>query len=214
MTARLSALALLALSGCAGSLFESKTPAPQTYVISPAASAEEAAPQLKVDVSVSQPSAAPGLNTDRILLLRDGRRLDYYSRAQWGSQTARVMQYFVIASLQNQNLFRSVTSDDVRTSAPYVLDLELRDFQAEYRQPGAPPVVRVSIVASVMRVHDRTLLAVIPVSAVVPVTEDRMAPIVAAFEQASQQAASSLGTRIIKAIQDAPADASVPVARQ
>ncbi len=213
MNARLLTLALLAISGCSGSLFESKTPAPQTYVISPAAGGEPAAPQLNVDVSVSQPSAAPGLNTDRILLLRDGRRLDYYNHAQWGAQTSRVMQYFVIASLQNQNLFRSVTSDEVRTSAPYVLDLELRDFQAEYRQPGAPPTVRVSIVASVMRVHDRTLLAVIPVSAAVPATEERMAMIVAAFEQASQQAASTLGGRIIKAIQDAPADVSGPTAK-
>ncbi len=209
MNARLPTLALLVLSGCSGSLFESKTPAPQTYVIAPAASVEQAAPQLNVDISVSQPSAAPGLNTDHILLLRDGRRLDYYSRAQWGAQTVRVMQYFVIASLQNQNLFRSVTSDDVRTSAPYVLDLELRDFQAEYRESGVAPAIRVSIVASVMRMHDRTLLAVIPVSAVVPATEERMTTIVAAFEQASQQAVNALGAGIIKAIQEAPADVSV-----
>lgn len=197
----------LMLSGCSG-LLDSKMPLPQTYVITPASATAAGAPQLDVDLAVSQPSAAPGLNTDHILLLRDGRWLDYFAKSQWGAQAPRVMQYFVIASLQSQNLFRSVTSDDVRTTAPYVLDVELRDFQAEYSAAGRAPTVRVTIVASLMRVHDRSLIAVVPVTATAAATQDRMVAIVEAFESAARQASSALGSQLIGLIQSAPIDKS------
>jgi cholesterol transport system auxiliary component len=200
-------LPALLLSGCSG-LLESKAPLQQTYVITPADATIAGAPQLDVDLAVSQPSSAPGLNTDRILLLREGRRLDYYAKAQWGAQAPRVMQYFVIAALQAQNLFRSVTSDDVRTTAPYVLDVELRDFQAEYSAAGVPPTVRVTIVASLMRVHDRSLIAVVPVTETATASQDRMGPIVAAFESAARQASTTLGSQLIGLIHNAPADKS------
>jgi cholesterol transport system auxiliary component len=103
------------------------------------------------------------------------------------------MQSLLVASLQNQRNFRSVTAAPSGTSATHVVDIELRDFQAEYASQDVAPTVRVTIVANVLRVADRRLLAVIPANATAVAAENRMTAVVAAFETAAQQVAVELG---------------------
>jgi ABC-type uncharacterized transport system auxiliary subunit len=191
ITKVLSVATLLLLSACTSGLLETKFDPPTTYVLAPLPAAD-GKNSSTVDLAVGVPTPAPGLDTERIATLHAARRLDYYQNARWGATAASVMQSLIVASLQNQQVVRSVTPEQARVNATHLLDLQLRDFQAEYASEGATPTVRITMIATVMRLKDRKLLASFPVAASVPAQENRLDVVVAAFESASQQAITAL----------------------
>ncbi|WP_348240321.1 ABC-type transport auxiliary lipoprotein family protein, partial [Salmonella enterica] len=66
-----------------------------------------------VDLAIGRPDVAPGLDTQRIAVLR-GRELDYFRRVQWSGTTQELVQAFLVHSLQDQLYFRSVTAEQAR----------------------------------------------------------------------------------------------------
>ena len=194
---------MLGLFGCTGSLLQTKVPVPVTYVLAAAPSdASSTATAVTADVVVSQATATPGLDTQRIAVIHESRRLEYYLDAQWGAPLPLVVQTVVVSSLQNQKWFRSVVSEQARTSADYWLELEVRDFQAEYARESEPPTVRVTLVGSLVRVKDRKLLAVLPATVTIKADENRLGVVVTAFESAAQRAALSLGQQAAAAVRN------------
>ena len=146
-------------AACGGSLFESKIPAPDRYVIAaaPAAAAATQSAALQADLSIGRPDVAPGLDTDRIAVLR-GRRLEYFRGAQWGGPVAEIVQALLVASFEGQRVFHSVIPEQARVSGDYLLDVEVRAFQAEYASEDSAPQVQVTIVGRVIRITDRQLV--------------------------------------------------------
>jgi len=195
------ALATLSVAACGGSLFESNMPVPTRYVIAPAPPAQEpvASAASNVDLAIGNPDVAPGLESPRIAVLR-GRELDYYRNAQWGGSLRETVQALLIATLQDQKLFRSVAAEQARISNTYLLDPEVRDFQAEYVDGKAAPEVRVTLVGRVIRVRDRRLIDTLNASATASATDNRMTAVSAAFEAAAQQVALQLARDAATAI--------------
>lgn len=191
----LAVLAVAGLAACTGSLLDSSLPAPEVYVLR---AGVEAGGGIRGnhDVVVAEPAAAPGLSTDRIAVLHPDRRLEYFSGARWGDTAARVLQSLIVGTLQDQGAFRSVTAAPTGTAATHLVELELKDFQAEYTDGARAPVVRVSVVANVIGVADRRLVAVIPATALVQASENRLAAVVAAFESAARQVSADLGRQV------------------
>jgi cholesterol transport system auxiliary component len=198
---RLLTIALvLCASGCVGSLLETKMAVPDVYVLNAAQGSASATQTIPTDVAIARPAAAPGLDSERIAVLHEARRLDFYREAQWGTALPHVVQWLTVSTLQNEKLFRSVTTEQGRVSADYLLDLDIRDFQAEYTNDSSPPTVRVTIVGSLIRIHDRKLIGVLPSSFTATASENRLGAVVRAFESAAQQATVSLGKQAADAI--------------
>ena len=189
-----------ALCSACGSLLESDIPAASRYVIAaaPAAAAATNSAASSVDLSIGRPDVAPGLDTNRVAVLR-GRQLDYFRAAQWGGSVAEVTQALLVNSIQGQQLFRSVTSEQARVSGDYMLDVEVRDFQAEYAGDAAPQI-RVTIVGRVIRINDRALVDTLTATARKPAGENRMTSVAAAFETAGQQVALELAKQAAAAV--------------
>jgi cholesterol transport system auxiliary component len=189
-----SALMVSVLAGCSSSsLLDSELPVPKSYVLAPlpAATAATTSAASQVDIAIGRPDVAPGLDTARIAVLR-GRELDYYRGVQWGGNTLEVVQSFLVNSLQDQKLFRSVTSEQARVASAYMLDSEVRDFQAEYTDGKNAPTVRVSIIGRLVRISDRALVDTIAATATHDATDNRMAAVAAAFEAAAQDVARTI----------------------
>jgi cholesterol transport system auxiliary component len=192
---------LVATTGCVSSLLETNLPIPSTYVLNAAPSATGAEPAAPtVDLTVSQATPTPGLKTERIAVLHEARRLDYYKDAQWGAALPEVVQAMVVGSLQNQKWFRSVTVEQARVESNYWLELEVRDFQAEYTTEDAAPTVRVTLVGSVIRIKDRKLIGILPATVSLTAAENRLGAVITAFESAAQQASLSIGRQAVIAI--------------
>jgi cholesterol transport system auxiliary component len=197
------------LLGCCGlivgcstsSLLDSELPVPTSYVLAPLAPAsaatESAASQ--VDLAISHPDAAPGLNTVRIAVMR-GRELDYFRGVQWGGSTPDVVQALLVASLQDQKLFRSVTPEQTRVAGAYMLDVEVRDFQAEYREGREAPQAHITLLARLIRINDRTLVESLIATATRAANDNRMGEVAAAFEGAAQDVAQQLARATAAAV--------------
>ena len=71
--------AALALTGCGGSLFKTEIPVAETYQLSAVAGEPAGAQPLDAVILVGRPMIAPGLDTDRIAVVKSDRRLDYYA---------------------------------------------------------------------------------------------------------------------------------------
>lgn len=202
------AAASLAMAGCTGSLFESDLPVSTKYVLAdlPPADAPGTTVAASKDISIGRPDVAPGLDTNRIAVLK-GRELDYYRGAAWGGSVNELVQKFLVNSLEDQRLFRSVTAEQARVAGDYVLDIEVRDFQAEYSDSHDAPEVHVTIFGRVIRVADRELAGTVSASARRRATANRMGAVIVAFESAVHQVALELAHKTAATI-DADAGAS------
>jgi ABC-type uncharacterized transport system auxiliary subunit len=195
-------LAVLLAAGCASGAFESDQPYQQLYVLA-GSPAQATPPTLPVDLSVAQPQVRPGLDTDRIAVLYPDRRLDYFAASRWGGPTDAVVQSLLVESLRNSAGLRSVQGD-VSTFVPeYILQTEITDFQAEYTGEGAIPEVHVQFIVTVGRLMDGRPLASFVAEARVPAESNNLRAVVAAFEKASQQAASTVVEQTRSAVSQA-----------
>jgi cholesterol transport system auxiliary component len=132
------------------------------------------------------------------------RRFDYYAVARWGAEAADVVQDLLIDSLRASGGLRNVHGHLSAFASQYVLESELRDFQAEYAQEGGPPTVRVTLVCTVGRVRDRTALATFTSSAAARADDDSQRAVVAAFESAYREVSARVVSETLAALAAAP----------
>jgi cholesterol transport system auxiliary component len=198
--ARVLAL-VVATSGCAacGSLLETQLPASSSYVIPPVAAASSGVTRSEVDLSIGRPDLGPGLDTERIAVLK-GQQLDYYRGAQWGGRTTEIVQTLLVDSFQDQQLFRSVTAEQTRVASSYVLDVTVRDFQAEYAGENVAPTVRVTILGRLIRVTDRQLVETFSSTAQSRAADNRLTAVAAAFETAAHKVVLELAQKTAASI--------------
>ena len=113
----------LALAGC-GSLLDSKLAAPQAYVLRlPAREATTpASTQPAGSVLLQRPKAGPGLDSDRIVLLRSDSRFDYYAASRWAAPAPDMLASFIVDGLRASGSFAAVFDD----TAPYAPRFSLR----------------------------------------------------------------------------------------
>lgn len=205
--ALLAAAAALLCGACTGSLFDSDLPVPMSYVIASAPPGSlTGVPTTPADVSIGRPDFAPGLDTDRIAVLK-GRQLDYYRGARWGGRSVEVVQSMLVSSINDQGLFRSVTAEQARVATDYMLDVEVRHFESTYA--SGRPEAHVMIIGRLIRVVDRKLVTTVTGEERAPAAEERMAAVSQAFEVASQKVALELARQTALAIAN-----DVPILRK
>ena len=184
---------VLACGGC-GSLLETKLPASTSYVLAPAPAASAGVARSDADLSIGRPDLAPGLDTERIAVLK-GRQLDYYRGAQWSGRATELVQTLMVDSFEDQQLFRSVTSEQTRVSSEYVLDVSVRDFQAEYASDNDAPTAHVTILGRLIRVTDRQLVETFAATAHSKASDNRLSAVAAAFETAAHKVVLELAQK-------------------
>ena len=184
---------LLASAGC-GSLLDTDLPASTSYVLAPVPASSTGVARSEADISIGRPDVAPGLDTERIAVLK-GRQLDYYRAAQWGGRMTEVVQTLIVDSFEDQQLFRSVTSEQARVPGEYVLDVSVRDFQAEYAGGSEVPTAHVTIIGRLIRVTDRQLVDTFAASAQSKANDNRMTDVAAAFETAAHKVVLELAQK-------------------
>ena len=196
------ALAAL-LAGCAG--LHSAERADQVYTLEAAAPAEPLAAadapvatgtsEVRPTLQLLRPLAAPGLDTDRIAVLRNVSQLDFYAASRWPAPLPEVLQSLAINALRASGHYRAVQSEGTAVAADEVLQLEIRRCQAEYGS-GGDVVVHVQLVATLGRRADRSLVASAEAESVTPVAENRLQAVIAAYRKAVGEALGQLVARL------------------
>lgn len=187
----------LTLSGC-GSLFDSKLAAPQTYVLRLPDPATNDVAITAGSVLVQRPEAGPGLDSNRIALLRTDRRFDFYAASLWAAPAPDVVETLVVDALRGAGVFSAVFDDSSPYAPRYDLRITLRRFEADYTSGGPAPTVHVVLDCTLGRHRDRALLASFTAGGSAQASADRLNPVVAAFEAAATTAMAEL-TRAVTA---------------
>ena len=148
----------------------------------PAASAPAAAPAAAPVTVLKGPIAfPPASGGDRILTVT-GSEDAYVGGARWVAPAASLFDEALLKAFDAPGAPRLVARGEPLT-APSLLRLDVRSFEARY--PG--PTVRVQVRATLIRNADRALIAEKMFDTQVPAGDNRQGPIVAAFDQAVGQ---------------------------
>ncbi len=211
-------LSALAVAGCSG--LTTRDTETVSYLLRPPATAPAPAAPAAADVvaaaslqaaslKVVRVVAQPGYAGDRLLLRGEDRSLGFYAASRWVDVLPAVVGSLAVESLRGTGRLRAVHDENAPFTADYTLRLTIRRFDAEYPQTGRPPRVTVGFEAAVGRRSDRSTVASFIVESQVGAADDRMQDVVAAFEQAAQQAFADLARRALEALEAEVAAAPV-----
>lgn len=211
----------LALAGCSG--LTSRDVTTVSYVLrapavaAPAAGSGDAATAASAgrlattSLKVVRVVAQPGYSGDRILLLGDDRSLGFFAASRWVDALPAVVGTLAVESLRGTARLRAVHDENAPFAADYTLRLTIRRFDAQYAASGQAPRVTVGLECAIGRRTDRTTVASFAVEGQAAAADDRMRDVVAAFEQAAQQALAEAVRRTIQALEtDAATPPAVP----
>ena len=215
--ALVTACAALALSGCTG-LFHSNAIPEQTYLLRapapPAVAAPAAPPGAALaspaglpPIRVLQPDADPGLNSSRIILVQADHRLNFYAGSRWPGPVSELIEALAVETLRASGGWQSVQDADSPFPSDYLLRITVRRFEADYTGGGPAPEVHVLLDCVVGQREGREVLASFIAQGTATAAADRMSAVVAAFEQATDEALSSLAQQSHTAVAAAAATA-------
>jgi len=156
---------------------------PQLYVLRPQLPSS-AGPQVSWRLSIAAPDAVASLDTPRIALARSPTTMDYFANAAWTDRVPLLLQRQLIQAFDASGRIVSVDRDTSGLEADYVLQTEIREFQARYDAPNGPPQIVIGIQAKLARMPQRQIATSINVTQQVPATANNLDSIVTAFNQA------------------------------
>jgi cholesterol transport system auxiliary component len=178
-------LSFALLAGC--SILGGRAP-DRIYVLNAATAATTGEPVAAV-LSVPRPLLQPGLDTDRIALVRPGNELDFYAASRFGEPLPKVLSALVLQSMGGAGGFvTAVGTDRAGLPSDFELLLTVRRFEAEYLSGVSLPSVQVAIDCMLVNSAPRRVLGRCDGSATEPAAEDRMGEIVLAMERGVQKA--------------------------
>jgi cholesterol transport system auxiliary component len=193
-----SALALSACSNIIGPLASSPL-----YVLRPAPVAARGGPAVRWQLTVELPEATDSYDTMRIVLVQPSGQMDYYADASWQDRLPLVIQGTLVEAFESSGRMQAVGRDTEGLKSDYLLVTDIRTFEARYAAPDAPPTVSVRMVAKLIAARTRTIVKSTDAHSEVQASQNNVASVVAAFNQAL----SAVQTQIVDAALSAPAPA-------
>ena len=173
--------AAVLLGGC--ELIKAAEEPTDLYTITPKSTFDPDMPAVFWQLSVEVPSASANLNTGRISIAQSPTSSDYYSKTAWTDRAPMMVQTRIVDSFENSHKIVAVARESIGLRANYVLQSDLRNFEAMYFY-GPQPIAHVRIVAKLVRMPDRQIIAVGSFERCVRARADKVPKVVEAFDQA------------------------------
>lgn len=175
-------VALGLLAGCG--IIPTPSPAPQLYTLSPKSTFKGDLAAVGWQLGIETPTAPAGLSSARIAVTREPLTLEYYAGAQWVDDAPSMVQRLLIESFENSGRIVGVGRLAVALRSDYVLQPELREFQAEYVPDSKAPRVRVRVNVKLIKMPERRIVASETFERIMQAPDNRMPEIVKTFDQA------------------------------
>lgn len=168
------------LTGC-GIVPEVNTPL-NLYSVSPKVAQVANPPALDWQLVVAEPKAGADLATNRIALTRAANRIEYFAEGVWSDAAPALVQSKLIEAFEDVVPQLAVGRDSAGLKPDYILQSELRDFQAAYSGSSGEAVIRIT--AKLVKMPERKIVKSISAEARQPSAGGGLPGIVAAFEAA------------------------------
>jgi len=185
------------LSAC-GIVPEVNTPL-NLYSVSPKVAPVDNPPALTWQLVVAEPNAGADLGTNRIALSRAANRIEYFAEGVWSDAAPAMVQAKLIEAFEDVVPNLAVGRDSAGLKPDYILQSELRDFQASYAGTTSEAVVRIT--AKLVKMPERRIVSSISAEARKPASGAGLPGVVSAFEAALGDVFSQLIAGVLAAPQ-------------
>lgn len=154
----LSALLLAAALGGCALLGGGKRPAPTIYAPDPRVPADPAWPSVDWQLSLSTPTAARMIDSQRIAVRPTPGELQVYKDALWAKTPSEQVTDTVLRALEDSGKVSAVARQGSGIAADYKLVLDLRRYEADYAG-NALPAATIELSAKLMHAPDQDIFA-------------------------------------------------------
>ena len=174
---------VLPLAGC--SLLFPPT-APQLYRLTPQTGDAPHGRLVRAQLVVDVPEAPESLDIERIALTRNQIELDYFADSAWTDRAPLLLQGLLIDAFENSGRIVAVGRNSSDLNPDYLLETDLRDFQARYAgSSNQPPTIVVRLAADLVKLPDRRVIGSILAAKEEPAGRNGLDSIVQAFDAAT-----------------------------
>jgi cholesterol transport system auxiliary component len=186
LTTGLIAGAAVTLSACGSNLIGPPDVAPPFYMLRPPprTTAGGTGRPVPWQIAVGLPEAPDSLDTTRIVLVQPNGTMDFYANASWPDRLSVLVQSALIDALEGTGRMPAVGRDTDALKSDYMLETDIRDFQARYDQPDGIPTAVVRIEARLISLHGRTIVSSINAHSDVAAAENKVPAAVQALNTA------------------------------
>ena len=175
------ALLVLNLAGCS-SLFT--TPPRPLYRLTAPSDFPVAIPRIAAQLTIGVPYAPSAIDTARIAISRSATSLDYLADGDWTDRAPSLVQSVLIEAFENSKAFKAVGPDSLDLRADFVVQGDLRHFEAVYDSASPIPSAWVALAVKLVKVPEQKILAETMISARQPAQANATPQIVLAFNAA------------------------------
>lgn len=182
-------LLLLSLAGCMPT-FEAKDGPPDTFVLAAVtvAPAEAPVPPLAGELAVRMPTVRAATEGNHLPVRLPDGRVDVLAGARWAAPVDAGLGAVLVDTLRDRRGFSAVLPDSSPFAGRWLLDVEVREFIAQYAAEGAAPTVRVVLVGTLGRSRDRQVLGAVTGTGEVAARRNTRTAIAEAFGSATRDA--------------------------
>jgi cholesterol transport system auxiliary component len=173
------------LAACNGIL--PQAPPSNLYALSPKTTFPPDLPRVNWQLVVEEPFAAGGLDTHRIAIMTNPYEIKYYAGARWAERAPRMVQTLLVESFENTGKIVAVGRQSIGLRSDFNLKSELREFQAELKEGGTTPEIRVALNAKLIGQPRQQIVASANFERRVRAKDGELLSVVAAFDEALGQ---------------------------
>jgi len=200
--------AAIALAGCSGGL-HSDAPATQVYVMRAAPHPQAPTKPATASLHVNRPMAAPGLDSDHLVLVQPDHKMSYYIASRWPADLPSVVESLAVDTLRTSGEWATVQDSGSAFSSDYMLQIVIRRFEADYTA-GTVPEVHVVLDCTVGRRTGREVISSFVAEGSAAAAANRLGDVVGAFEEAANHAMADIASHTEQAVHAQKVEAPVP----
>ncbi len=184
------ALWLSALLAACGGLVKlpNSGPAPSLYNLTAPETVEGQGTDMLL--LVEDPTSVGGLDTTLIARRSSPNELQFFADARWAGRPTVMLQNALVESFERAGQTVTQARGGAVAPARYELQVQLRDFQAEYFQGATTPQVKVRLAVTLVKLGPVAVVGQKVVEARAAATSASIGAVVAAFDQAVHDALS------------------------
>jgi cholesterol transport system auxiliary component len=169
------------LSACGGLIGPPE--APPLYLLKPAPRAG-GGPRVTWQLSITLPEAPDSLDTNRIALIQPDGTMDFYANALWQDRISLLVQSALVDAFESSGRIAAVGRDTEGLKSDYLLETDIRDFEARYDAPDGIPTAQVRVESKLVTVRGRAIATAHNAHAEVAASANTVPAVVVALNQA------------------------------
>jgi cholesterol transport system auxiliary component len=135
---------------------------------------------------IEDPTVVGGLDLNHIARRSSPNELQYFAKARWNSRISRMVQTVLAESIEQTGQNVSTGRGGAVVPPKYELQLNIRDFQAEYYNGATRPEIRVRMAAKLVQMAPLKVVGQQVFEARYTVGSDAMGDIIDGFDTANR----------------------------